>query len=77
MTLSDALQALDSGDWHQAHRIAQALDSREAAWFHGILHLLEGDEGNAQYWYRRAARPYPGRAAVEDELKQFKASLGH
>ena len=31
-------------------------------WAHGIVHMLEGDLGNARYWYRRAAALVPARA---------------
>jgi hypothetical protein len=75
MTIQDAIQALDQGDWDNAHRIVQGIGSETAAWFHGILHTIEGDESNAQYWYRRARRPYPGKARVQEELSALKASL--
>ena len=31
--------------------------TREAAWVHAYLHRVEGDLGNAGYWYRRARQP--------------------
>ena len=45
------------GDWDQAHRIVQEESSREAAWVHAYLHRVEGDLGNAGYWYRQAGQP--------------------
>ena len=75
MTIQDAIQVLYEGDWDKAHRIAQGIDTETAAWFHGILHMIEGDESNAQYWYRRASRPYPGKAKIQDELIAIKANL--
>jgi hypothetical protein len=45
------------GDWHAAHELAQAQDDAEGAWVHAWLHRIEGDQGNAEYWYRRAHRP--------------------
>ena len=33
-----------------------------AAWMHGIVHTIEGDLDNAQYWYRKAKREFPARA---------------
>ena len=27
------------------------------AWVHAYLHRVEGDEGNAEYWYNRAVQP--------------------
>jgi hypothetical protein len=32
-------------------------DTAEAAWVHAYLHRVEGDLGNAGYWYRRASKP--------------------
>ena len=45
------------GDWDTAHELAQAQDDAEGAWVHAWLHRIEGDLGNADYWYRRARRP--------------------
>ena len=57
--LVPALQALwwaKKGDWDKAHRIVMDGHSPEAAWVHAHLHRVEGDEGNAGYWYRQAKR---------------------
>jgi hypothetical protein len=51
------------GDWNKAHGIAQDEETSEAAWVHAYLHRVEGDLGNAGYWYRRA-----GKAVAEDTL---------
>jgi hypothetical protein len=61
--ISPLLRALwfdANGDWQAAHTLAQDVDSPEGAWVHGYLHRKEGDLQNAAYWYRRAARDYPG-----------------
>ena len=42
------------GDWQKAHAIVQNDESQLGCWAHGIVHMLEGDLGNARYWYRRA-----------------------
>jgi hypothetical protein len=52
------------GDWAKAHNIVQDEESKEAAWVHAYLHRVEGDLGNAGYWYRRAGKP-----AAEDSLE--------
>ena len=44
------------GDWNAAHELAQAQDDAEGAWVHAWLHRIEGDLGNADYWYQRARR---------------------
>ena len=58
--LAPPLQALwwaAKGDWDQAHKIVQDEDTADAAWVHAYLHRVEGDLGNAGYWYRRAGKP--------------------
>ena len=52
------------GDWDAAHRLVQDEQTREAAWVHAYLHRVEGDHGNAGYWYRRA-----GQATSKDSLQ--------
>ncbi|MGD9509300.1 MAG: hypothetical protein AB7I59_25005 [Geminicoccaceae bacterium] len=46
------------GEWETAHEIAQRQEGEPAHdWVHAHLHRVEGDLGNAGYWYRRARRP--------------------
>lgn len=57
--ISPALQALwyaGKGDWNKAHDITQP-GGAELDWVHAYLHRVEGDLGNAGYWYRRAGKP--------------------
>jgi hypothetical protein len=71
MAQSELIAALDliaAGDWRTAHEIVQKHDSTLAAWLHGIVHTLEGDDDNARYWYQQAGRAFRGRAAVDEEL---------
>lgn len=51
-----ALETERAGNWDEAHRIVQEINTPEAAWIHAYLHRVEGDLGNAAYWYRRANR---------------------
>jgi len=74
--LTEALDLLDRGDWQAAHEIVQKESSTLAAWLHGIVHTLEGDLDNAQYWYRRAERPFRGADAVQEELGAARRALG-
>lgn len=55
--LRRALEALEKGNWVDAHRLVQDETSPEAAWVHAHLHRVEGDLANAGYWYRQAGRP--------------------
>jgi hypothetical protein len=52
-----ALDAEQQGDWAKAHEMVQDMVTAEAAWVHAYLHRVEGDEGNAEYWYNRAVQP--------------------
>ena len=53
-------------EWDTAHRIVQAEKDADSAWVHAWLHRLNGDLGNARYWYRRAERAEAGAAAGEE-----------
>ncbi len=56
------------GDWNAAHEEAQVGEDRESAWVHALLHREEGDQWNAEYWYKRAGKPvYKGSLADERE----------
>ena len=63
--LARAVDLCANGEWQQAHEIVQKDNSMLAAWIHGVVHLLEGDLVNAQGWYRRTDRAYPGPEAVQ------------
>lgn len=64
------------GDWDIAHALAQAQDDAEGARVHAWLHRIEGDLGNADYWYRQAGRP-PRRDDTRDEgLDIARALIG-
>ena len=43
--------------WETAHEIAQTIHTPMGAWLHALLHLIEGDIGNANYWFRKAGKP--------------------
>jgi hypothetical protein len=74
-TLLDAAALLEARDWQGAHEIAQASKAPLAAWAHGIVHLIEGDESNARYWYGQAGRAFPGMNAIDTEIAVLKAEL--
>jgi hypothetical protein len=41
------------GCFDEAHSVAQDLPTAEGSYWHGILHRMEPDPGNASYWFRR------------------------
>ena len=42
--------------WAEAHGIVMDEAGWDCAWVHAYLHRVEGDLGNARYWYRQARR---------------------
>ncbi|HEY1544124.1 MAG TPA: hypothetical protein VGG01_17100 [Xanthobacteraceae bacterium] len=77
--LAPALAALwwaQKDDWDRAHAIVMNEDSREAAWVHAYLHRIEGDAGNAAYWYGQAKRPVAAGALSAEWRAIATALLG-
>jgi hypothetical protein len=75
--LGGAMQALwwqAKGDWHKAHRCAQAQADEQGAWAHAYLHRVEGDEMNAGGWYKRAGKT-PSSAQLEAEWEEIARVL--
>lgn len=60
-----ALWFIHADRWEEAHTIAQDIDTPVGSWIHALLHLIEGDENNARYWFSRAARPSVGSSEIE------------
>ena len=73
--LDQALDHLAAGEWEKAHEIVQKDESKLASWLHGIVHILEGDQKNAQGWYRRAERPFPGMEAALAEIAAARSAV--
>lgn len=75
--VSDLLKALwfeGKGDWESAHNIAQDIHNNDGSWIHAYLHRVEGDLGNASYWYSRANRKMPS-ASLKDEWSAMVKEL--
>ena len=77
---NELLQAVElalAGKWDAAHNLVQQYESdATASWIHAVLHKIEGDPGNARYWYRRANRmdrveeePRSELTAIQTELR--------
>jgi len=74
----DILQAMwhqANGDWDQAHRIAQSQKTPMGDWVHAHLHRVEGDEGNAAYWYRRASKSFSSSSLLDEWEEITKAII--
>ena len=46
----------------------------DAAWVHAYLHRVEGDLGNAGYWYRQAGQPV-AKDSLEAEWERIVSAL--
>ena len=63
-----------TGDWEEAHRLAQDVQGEDGAWVHAYLHRKEGDQSNAGYWYRRAGKPH-ATASLDAEWRAIASAL--
>jgi hypothetical protein len=62
------------GEWDKAHGIVQDENTSVAAWVHAYLHRVEGDLGNAGYWYRQAGQPV-AKDPLEVEWERIASAL--
>jgi len=59
--LDVAVQALwwdAKGDWAKAHGLVDELETEDAMAVHAYLHRKDGEQWNADYWYRRSTRKF-------------------
>lgn len=67
--LSTAILALwhdAKGNWDKAHSFADGPSDKISARVHAYLHRKEGDQSNADYWYRRAGEVRPDVSLNEE-----------
>jgi hypothetical protein len=69
------LWLIKAGRWEDAHNIAQEIPSPTGSWLHALLHLIEGDLGNAGYWFARANRPAVAPAGIDAEWQRLAAHI--
>ena len=62
------------GDWSHAHSLVDELETPEAMAVHAYLHRKEGEEWNADNWYRRAGPVYR-RPTLEEEWQALVEGL--
>jgi hypothetical protein len=75
--LKPALAALwwaAKDDWERAHGLVMDESGEDCAWVHAYLHRVEGDLGNARYWYGQAHKPVP-TARLSAEWDKIAAAL--
>jgi hypothetical protein len=75
--LVEAVEHALAGEWQRAHLIVQDHDGdRIANWIHAVVHRMEGDLGNARYWYKRGGRTLRDDVSIQAELQEIRAELG-
>src|ERR1700731_3128059 len=61
LDLTAPLEALwwdAKGNWTRAHALVDELETQDGMAVHAYLHRKEGEQWNADYWYRRAGRKF-------------------
>ncbi|HEU5457497.1 MAG TPA: hypothetical protein VFU68_02645 [Terracidiphilus sp.] len=62
------------GERARAHELVDDLETREGMAVHAYLHRRDGEEENAEYWYKRAGRWFY-RERVDDEWEALVEGL--
>lgn len=61
-------------EWEAVHNICQAHEGEKPFdWGHALCHRIEGDDWNADYWYRRAGKARSG--SITDEWTAMRPEL--
>ena len=58
----------------ECHHIAQQLETKEAAYWHAIMHRRERDFSNSKYWFQRVGE-HPIFAALHSKAKNLVNNL--
>lgn len=69
-----AIWWLRNSSWGKAHDLIDGTPGSDAAWVHALLHRMEGDQANANYWYARAGKSRPNRTIrqeMDDMMDHF------
>jgi len=72
---AQALWHLKKGDWERSHSLAQDIHDAHGSWIHALLHLVEGDLGNARYWFAEAGRPSVKPAQADALWEEIAAEV--
>ena len=70
-----ALWHCKKGNWAKSHNIAQDIHTPLGSWIHGLLHVIEGDQWNADYWFSRAGKPSRKPKDVETLWVEIASSI--
>jgi hypothetical protein len=62
----NALDLAKEGHWEEAHVLVQPHSDELSCLIHAYLHRVEGDRGNARYWYTRVGQEMPDNTLGEE-----------
>ncbi len=72
---AESLWFIKKGEWDMAHDIAQDIPTATGSWIHALLHLIEGDLGNARYWFAEAGRPAKKPSQIEELWEEIAQAV--
>ena len=72
---AEALWHARHGRWESAHNIAQDTPSKLGSWIHALLHVIEGDQWNADYWFAKAGKPSRGPKDVDALWQEIASTI--
>jgi hypothetical protein len=61
-------------DWARAHALVDELETKDGMAVHAYLHRKEGEEWNADYWYKRAGQEHR-RSTLDAEWEALVEAL--
>lgn len=70
-----ALWLIKNGSWDAAHDVAQDISTKTGSWIHALLHVIEGDLWNADYWFAKAGKPSRKPGEVEALWTEIASAL--
>ncbi len=72
---AESLWFIKKGEWDKAHDIAQDIHTPTGFWLHALLHLIEGDLGNARYWFAEAGRPAKKPSQIDELWEEIAQAV--
>src|SRR2546427_8929608 len=69
------LSHLRKNEWNKAHAIVMGMRDKLAFRIHGLVHRIEGDFGNARYWYDRAGVQFSKSKTLASEIDEIATVL--
>jgi hypothetical protein len=70
------LELAKAGKWEASHAMVQVHSDNLSCLIHGYLHRVEGDLGNASYWYGRGGSKLTTNP-LEKEWERLYALVEH